>query len=108
MRRRWQAWSDSDRIAVQVVALGLLVFLYFGWPTPYWTGRRLLPQRDYGLTLAPTAEYRVRVNRFTGTVWAETVEGWRKFQSQPLPESELGYERRGAGQWRGFEYLPSR
>ena len=98
MRRRWQSWSESDKIAAQVVALAVLAFLYFAWPTPYVSGSRVLPQNQNDFTLPASATYRVQVNRFSGTVWADTVEGWRRFESMPLPQSQLAFEK-DAGDW---------
>jgi len=98
MRQRWRSYSESEKIAVQILALALLGFLYFIWPTPYLQGYRVLPQRQYDYDLAPTATYRVQVNRITGTVWADTMEGWRRFESKPLPESVVAFEQE-SGEW---------
>jgi len=105
VRKRWQAYAESEKIAIQVVALAVLGFLYFAWPTPYLQEYRVLPQGQSDYDLAPAARYRVQVNRFTGTVWAETVEGWRRFESKPLPESELAFEQ-GSSEWYDSDYRP--
>ncbi len=92
MRKQWQAFSESERILVQLAVLAALGFLYAIWPTPYVWGYQVLPQSQADYAVAAEARYRVQVNRFTGTVWAETIEGWRRYRSRPLPESELASE----------------
>jgi hypothetical protein len=92
MKRWWQSRTESEKIAAQLIALAALGFLYFVWPTPYIWGVRMLPQYQPDMEPPPTAAYRVQVNRFTGTVWADTVVGWRRFEQEPLPESELAFE----------------
>src|SRR5574340_1485872 len=92
MRQRWLTLSETDRILVQIAVLAALGFLYAVWPTPYAWGYRTLPQAVSEFDVASEARYRVQVNRFTGTVWAETVEGWRRYRSRPLPQSQLSFD----------------
>jgi hypothetical protein len=106
MRRRWQSWSESEKIAAQIIALAVLGFLYFAWPTPYFEGYKVLPQRPFDSDVATIAKYRVQVNRFTGTMWADTVDGWRRFDSRPLPESELALKE-GGNEWYDPKYDPT-
>ena len=91
MKRWWRTRTESDKIAIQLIALAALGVLYFVWPTPYAWGVRALPQYQPDVEPAPTAIYRVQVNRLTGTVWADTVVGWRRFEQKPLPESQLAF-----------------
>ena len=106
MRRRWQNCSESDRIAVYIVVFAVLGMLYFVWPTPYIDTYKVLPQSEEGSEVATIAIYRVRMNRITGTVWADTIDGWRRFRSQPLPESQLGFKEQGA-EWYDERYRPT-
>lgn len=88
LRRGWAAVSTDARIsraAYAALAVGILLFLFAVWPTPYRYDHENIRAGEVSRTTL------VRVNRLTGTTEILGEHGWSRPSSSPqvLPPDEL-------------------